>query len=236
VTSDSGPPPDRDSAPPSDPYASAHEVVDRLRAGVKDEKERRAANRSFWRELPILILVALTIAVIIKTFFLQAFYIPSGSMEETLQINDRVMVNKLAYRFGDPVRGDVVVFDSPFNHENEGESLVGKIFRNIGEAVGISQPASEYIKRVIALPGETIEVHDGAVHIDGEILNEPWLEDGLRIRGDFGPETVPEGFVFLMGDNRNGSQDSRFFGPRPIEDIVGKAFVIVWPPSRWGGL
>ena len=118
---------------------------------------------------------------------------------------------------------------------NDGESFIAAVFRNIGESLGVSSPETEFIKRVIALPGETIAVRDNQVLIDGEPLDEPYLRAGIRMP-DFGPEVVPEGFVFVMGDNRNQSQDSRFFGPIPEEDIVGRAFVTVWPPGRWGGL
>lgn len=209
--------------------------MNRIREHEVEKKQKRKATRSFWRELPVLILVALVIAVLIKTFLMQAFFIPSGSMRETLIEGDRVMVNKLSYRFGDPGRGDVVVFDSPFTDGNDGESIISAVFRNIGESLGVASPETEFIKRVIALPGETIEIADNQVLIDGEPLDEPYLQPGLRMP-DFGPETVPVGFVFVMGDNRNQSQDSRFFGPVPTDDIVGRAFVKVWPPSRWGGL
>ena len=107
--------------------------------------------------------------------------------------------------------------------------------RNVAESVGLSTPRSEFIKRVIALPGEIVEVREGGVWIDGVRLDEPYLEPG-RGMPDFGPEPVPVGHIFVMGDNRNSSQDSRVFGPVPIDDIVGRAFVIIWPPSRWGGL
>ncbi len=220
---------------PINPAEGAREAVQRIREHEQEKKQKKKATRSFWRELPVLIVVALVIAVVIKTFFVQAFFIPSGSMRDTLIEGDRVMVNKLAYRFGDPARGDVVVFDSPFADGNDGESIIGAVFRNIGESLGVASPETEFIKRIIALPGETIEISENQVVIDGVPLDEPYLRDGLRMP-DFGPETVPAGFVFVMGDNRNQSQDSRFFGPIPEEDIVGRAFVTVWPPGRWGGL
>lgn len=210
-------------------------MVERLRTGVKDEKEKSRAARSFWRELPILIVIALAVAVVIKTFLVQAFYIPSASMRDTLLEGDRVMVNKLAYRVGDVVRGDVVVFDEPLSRSADGESLPAAVVRNIGEAIGLSHPASDFIKRIIGLPGETLEIHDGVMHVDGVALDEPYLHPDTRMP-DYGPITVPPGFVFVMGDNRNQSQDSRYFGPIPMGDIVGKAFVILWPPSHWRSL
>lgn len=222
-------------AGPSDMSDAAAEAVDRLRGVVADDKEKKKAKRSFWRELPILILVALVVAVVIKTFLVQAFYIPSGSMEETLQVGDRVMVNKLAYRFGDPRRGDVVVFDSPFAEEDDGESIPEAVLRNIGEALGFSSPASEFIKRVIAIPGDSLSIRDNQVIVNGSVLFEPYLHPGARMR-DMEERLIPEGTVWVMGDNRNNSQDSRFFEEIAIDSIVGRAFVTVWPPNRWGGL
>lgn len=180
----------------------------------------------------MLVLVALVIAVVVKTFLFQAFYIPSGSMLETLQINDRVMVNKLSYRFGDVHRGDVVVFDRRNRPE---EGVPEALLRNLLESVGLRTPEADLIKRVIGLPGETIEIHDNTVHIDGVPLDEPYLRRGTRMP-DFPAQEVPDGTYFVMGDNRNSSRDSRVDGPVADEHIVGRAFVLVWPPSRWGGL
>jgi signal peptidase I len=186
----------------------------------------------FWLELPLLVLAALVVAVVIKTFLVQAFYIPSSSMEDTLLINDRVMVNKLAYQFGDVHRGDVIVFDDPMRTEEGDESFFEAVRRNVGEAIGLSVPRSEFIKRVIGLPGETVQVEDNTVFVDGIPLDEPYLKAGTRMPA-YGPTKVPDGEIFVMGDNRNASQDSRVFGTVPIDTIVGKAFIIMWPASRW---
>ena len=211
-------------------------MVDRLRDAVLDDKDKTEASKSFWRELPVLIIVALIVAVVIKTFLVQAFFIPSGSMRTTLVEGDRVMVNKLAYQFGEPSRGDVVVFDSPFSDGTDsGESIPAAVVRNVGEALGIRSPASEFIKRIIAVEGETLEIKNNRVLIDGEILDEPYLHPGSRMR-DMPPRVIAVGAIWVMGDNRNNSQDSRVFDEIPVDDIVGRAFVIVWPPSRWGGL
>jgi signal peptidase I len=230
-----------DSGPETgDPFAAGaaetREAIERLRAEATERGEKEDATRSFWRELPILILVALVVAVLIKTFLVQAFYIPSGSMEDTLVVGDRVMVNKLSYVFGSPDHGDVVVFDNP-SHEGGSESLLSALVRHVGESLGISSPDSALIKRVIAVGGETIEIRDNRVLVDGTAIDEPYIGDDARMR-DFGPTDVPEGYVFVMGDNRapGGSHDSRAFGPVPEDDIVGRAFVIVWPASRWSGL
>ena len=199
------------------------------------KKTRKGSGRSFWKELPILIVVALVVAVLIKTFLIQAFFIPSGSMNDTLVDGDRVMVNKLAYRLGSPARGDVIVFDSPMSTQADGESIFGALVRHVAESLGLSSPESALIKRIVALGGETIEIRENRVYIDGGALEEPYLKEGSWM-GDYGPFTVPEGQVFVMGDNRSSSSDSRVFGPITEGEIIGKAFAKVWPPSRWGGL
>lgn len=210
--------------------------TERLRAELEPPPPRRKKEPlPFWLELPILVLVALAVAVVIKTFLVQAFYIPSSSMEDTLLINDRVLVNKLAYRFGPVDRYHVIVFDDPRGGPTPDESILEAAVRNVGEAVGLAPPRSEFIKRVIAVEGETVEIRDNVVYVDGVPLREPYVKAGSRMP-DFGPVTVPEGTVFVMGDNRNQSQDSRVFGPIPTDDVVGRAFVIMWPPGRWSGL
>jgi signal peptidase I len=198
------------------------------------DDEESSHHRSFWRELPILILVALVIAVLIKTFAVQAFWIPSGSMQETLDIEDRVLVSKLSYRLGDVQRGDVVVFDDPRGPQDR-ESVVESIGRNLAESVGISTPKSEFIKRVIGMPGDIVEIVGGELLINGVALVETYTHPDTNMF-DFGPEVVPQGHYFVMGDNRNRSQDSRSFGPISEDAIVGKAFVVLWPPSNWAGL
>ncbi|MEA3509873.1 MAG: signal peptidase I [Actinomycetota bacterium] len=201
--------------------------------GIEDAgKEKKKAALPFWLELPLLILAALVIAVVIKTFFFQAFWIPSSSMEDTLQINDRVMVNKLAYRIGDLQRGHVVVFDDPRGEEAPLETIIEAARRNILEAIGLSVPRSEFIKRVIGLPGERVEIVDNQVLIDGVPIDEPYLRIG-SVMPDFGPIIVPPDQMFVMGDNRNASQDSRYFGAVPTDTIVGRAFVIMWPIEHW---
>lgn len=224
-----------EAAPTSDLEAAPDDPLVRLRARAQEGSEDRKARRSFWRELPLLVLIALAVAVIIKTFLVQAFFIESGSMRDTLVEGDRVMVNKLSYRFGEPERGDIVVFDPPGGSPNDGESFPAKVLRNIAESIGVSQPASEFIKRVIATEGETIEIRDNQVLINGSPLAEDYLQVGVTMP-DFAAVTVPDNQVFVMGDNRSQSRDSRFFGPIPVGDIVGRAFVTVWPPSRWDGL
>jgi signal peptidase I len=223
-------PPAGDAAEPIDPDES-------LLTESGDEADAiDDSGLSFWAELPILIVVALVLAVLVKAFFFQAFYIPSGSMEDTLQINDRVMVNKLSFRFGDVKRAQVVVFDpESTDAADDAESLPAKVVRNVLESIGLATPDSDLIKRVIGLPGETLEIKDNQVLIDGVAIAEPYLRSGVAMR-DFGPVTIPDGEYFVMGDNRNASQDSRFIGTVEEDRIIGRAFVIMWPPSHWTGL
>ncbi len=198
------------------------------------EAPEQPRRRSFIAELPGLLLTALVIAVVIKTFLLQPFWIPSESMLPTIEVNDRVMVNKLAYRWGEPQRGDVVVFRDPRQEEVE-ESLPEAVIRSVLEAVGIRTRGDEdLIKRVVGLPGETIEVRDNQVVVNGTPLQETYLPQ--VIMPDEPPVTVGPDEVFVMGDNRDASFDSRRFGPIPLDDLVGEAFVTIWPISHLGGL
>lgn len=169
---------------------------------------------------------ALAVALLIKAFLMQAFFIPSGSMQDTLDINDRVLVYKLSYATGEAARGDIVVFDRP------------------AQARG---PIDEFIKRVIATPGETITFADGAVYIDGRRLEEPYVDGAdtasgaipIDAEGCSNPPasdtcTLAEGYYFMMGDNRRNSTDSRHFGPVHEDSIVGRAFLKVWPLDDLG--
>jgi signal peptidase I len=175
------------------------------------------------------------IAVLIKTFLVQPFWIPSESMLDTIHVNDRVMVNKLAFHFGEPERGDVVVFRDPAEPEIE-ESFPEAVVRSVLEAVGIrTRGRDDLIKRVIGLPGETLTVSENQVHIDGVAIAEPYLEDGV-VMPDAGPFEIGEDEVFVMGDNREFSFDSRRFGTISYDSLVGRAFVIIWPISNFGGL
>lgn len=199
-----------------------------------DEPEK---NRPFWVELPGLLLTALVVAVLVKTFLVQPFYIPSESMLPTIEINDRVMVNKLAYRFGEPQVGDIVVLLNPgLTPEQLEETIPEAVIRSVLEAVGVrTRGEDDLIKRVVAVGGDTVSVSEGVLHIDGEVVEEPFLAAGT-VMSDFAPVTVPSEHVFVMGDNRNSSLDSRRFGAVPEEEIVGKAVVRIWPLDRLGGL
>jgi len=162
-------------------------------------------------EWVVIIAVALGVALFIKTYLIQAFYIPSASMEHSLNISDRVLVNKLSYRLHGVNRGDIVVFKRP---PNEGGDV------NI----------KDLIKRVVALPGETIEANEGKVYIDGHELREPYLGPDVET-SNLPRQKVPPGHYWVMGDNRGNSKDARVFGPIPKDLIVGRAFVRVWPLS-----
>lgn len=182
---------------------------------------RRRGHRSSTRnavEWVAVVVGAVVIALLVKTFLVQAFRIPSESMDPTLVRGDRVLVNKLSYRLHDVNRGDVVVFQRP-------EGLPGT-----------PEDPQDLIKRVIGLPGETVDARDGVVHIDGRPLEEPYLPAGTFTANLDRPVVVPDGHVLVLGDNRANSQDGRVFGPIPIDSIVGRAFLIMWPPGRVGSL
>ncbi len=199
--------------------------------------EKPASPTKALKELPILLVIAGVIAFVVRTFVAQAFYIPSGSMLPQLQILDRVVVSKLAYKLHDPRRGDIVVFDNPYPQQatkSENDNFVVRVVRDVGKAIGVVQPSTdEFIKRVIALPGETVEGRQGPdgvghVYINGRLLSEPYLTPDVNT-STFAPVTVPKDQLWVMGDNRTNSGDSRVFGPIPEDKVVGRAIVRVWP-------
>ena len=187
---------------------------------------------SFLRELPVLIVLAFALAILLKTFVVQAFYIPSESMEPTLEPGDRVLVLKLVDQ---PSRGDVIVFSDPEGGSGPDRGVVGGFLHWLSEALGFARPENEdFIKRVIGLPGEVVEIRNGNLLIDGKRIPEPYLRGPPDTR-DFPPTTVPEDSLFVLGDNRLNSNDSRFgLGFVPVDKVIGRAFVIIWPPSRAG--
>lgn len=162
-------------------------------------------KKDFWQA----VVIAFLLAVGIRFFLFEPFVIPSGSMEPTLQPGDRIIVEKVSYRFREPRRGEIVVFKYPLN------------------------PDLTYVKRLIALGNERIEINGNHLYINAQRLGEPYLSPGTYT-GDFGPEKVPPGHFFVMGDNRSDSCDSRFWGPFPQENLVGRAVLIFWPPHRIG--
>jgi len=199
---------------------------------------RRSPGRAilgFFRELPGLLILALILALVIKTLLIQAFYIPSGSMEHTLDIGDRVLVNKVVYHIHPPRRGDIIVFSEPHPLPQPHQSWLSAFAHWLTDGLGVTQsPNKDFIKRVIGLPGNTVEVHNGVVTIDGKALSEHYLGP-VPSAGDYGPIKVPEDSLFVMGDNRGDSNDSRgTLGFIPMDKVIGRAFVIIWPPSRIG--
>ncbi|QGK71034.1 signal peptidase I [Allosaccharopolyspora coralli] len=227
-------------------------------AGAQQERGRKSKKKgSFWRELPILIVTALVLTVLIQAFLARVYVIPSQSMEQTLHgcpgcSNDRVLVDKVSYHFTDPQPGDVVVFRGPDSWgQNDFDSPeptnpVAQFFQGAASLIGMGAPdEKDFVKRVIATGGQTVECCDSEnrVLVDGNPLNEDaylFYEQGRGTeQKEFEPVTVPDGHLWVMGDNRNDSADSRYQGGGgengavPVDNVIGKAQVIVLPPTRW---
>jgi signal peptidase I len=219
------------------------------RKAAKRIKRRRRLRAT--REIPILIGVALLIALILKTFLVQAFVIPSGSMEETIRIDDRVLVDKLTPWFGwEPERGDVVVFNDPGGwleqdpvaEEEDDDPVVIKQVKGFLTWIGLlPSEDDDLIKRVIGVSGDTVKCCDrqGRVTVNGAPLDEPYLFPGNPPSTVEFEVTVPEGRIFVMGDHRSNSADSRSHmeqpgnGTVPVDLVVGRAVVIAWPFGHW---
>ena len=257
----------RDGAGPDDVGADATSAdgagtdADGAEAAVAGKTRRK--RRPFWVELPVLLAVALVIALIIKTFVVQAFFIPSSSMEDTLLIGDKVLVNKLVYHFRSIEPGDIVVFSGagswtaatpPGTPSSDPlvrvyDATLGRLFHSIAGLYGtpVDEAGTVFIKRVIGVPGDHVVCCNarGLVTVNGVPLHEQsYLIPGARPSdasegsGHFNI-TVPPGRLWVMGDNRPVSDDSRLRqgdpggGTIPESEVIGRAFVIVWPPSRW---
>ncbi|MDP9417290.1 MAG: signal peptidase I [Actinomycetota bacterium] len=205
--------------------------------------------RSFLRELPFLLAVALGLSLLLKAFVIQAFHIPSGSMESTLQVGDRVLVNKLVYDLRDIRRGEVVVFDGvdSFTAEVPGtpeQGALARARRAVGSTLGVASPDErDFIKRVIGVEGDRVRCCDerGRVSVNGEPLDESYVYPGDRPSEMKFDVRVPPGRLWVMGDHRSRSADSRVHlgdpggGMVPVQRVIGRAFVVVWPVSdaRW---
>ena len=182
-------------------------------------------------DLAVLLVAIVVITAVLRTFVAQAFYIPSLSMAPQLQVQDRIVVSKLSYRLHEARRGDIVVFDSPPSLEAppKPRPLASRATRAVLEGVNVVKPATtEYVKRIIGLPGEQVAARGGSLYVGDRLLVEPYLPTGLRTE-DFDPVTVPEGKLFVLGDNRGSSFDSRRFGPIERSSVVGRVVVKVWP-------
>lgn len=184
------------------------EEVDREGSLVKPAQQP-AGKKSAFVEILESVGFAILLAAVIRVFILAPFYIPSGSMEPTLQIGDRIIVSKLSYRLGEPHRGDIIVFKYPLD------------------------PNRDFVKRLIGLPGETVALRNSQLYINGQRVSENYLPAGLQFP-DFGPERVSPGYYLVLGDNRNNSDDSRVWGPLPRQNVIGKAILVYWPLDRIG--
>jgi signal peptidase I len=183
------------------------------RRELRRERQRKKRKAGL-AELVVTIVVALALVFgLVRPFVVEAYRIPSESMVPTLEIGDRVLANKFVYRFWGPERGDIVVFDSV--DEEDDQTL---------------------IKRVVGVAGDEILVQGGVLYVNGEPREEPYLNEDLPFVGFYGPTEVPEGSIFVMGDNRANSADSRVFGPLPLENLKGEAFVRFWPIDKIGDL
>ncbi len=220
----SNPPgPDTAATPGSDSPVGEDEQSETL----GDQRGKGGGGYRSVIEWAIILMAVLLCTVLLRTYVVQSFSIPSLSMAPTLQVGDRIIVNKLSYRLHTVHRGDIVVFARPPLED---------------------QAYADLVKRVIGLPGETISAENGHVYIDGKRLAEPWLPPRPQsytgaLPGDPnqqfnlpGPVKIPAGEYYVMGDNRTNSEDSRFFGPIPKSLIVGRAVAVVWPISRIKGL
>ena len=229
------------------PAAPDDEPETPVRADADETPVRRGRLASWLRETAIIVVSALVLSMLIKTYLEQSFYIPSGSMEDTLAVGDRVLVSKLAPGPLDVHRGDIVVFKDPGGWLPPPDDEPTGFSAAVGEAltfVGLlPQDSGEHlIKRVIGLPGDEVACCDeqGRVTVNGVPIDEPYLKDGSEPSEMSFSVTVPEGYLWVMGDNRQNSQDSRFKqgnpggGAIPVENVVGVAFVTLWPADRWG--
>ncbi|MDG3013979.1 signal peptidase I [Speluncibacter jeojiensis] len=262
--SDRNPTPDTAAQEGAESSRAGQDKAEQDTAGSSGRGGRARKSRSLWKEIPILIVVALVLSVVLQTFIARVYLIPSQSMEPTLHgcpgcTGDRILVDKLSYRFTDPRAGDVVVFKGPPSWDNEfvsnrSKNVVIRGLQNIGSVIGLVPPdENDLVKRIIATGGQTVQClpGDAGIKVNGKVLNEPYRKNpptplpgaDSPCQGPyFGPVTVPKGDYWVMGDNRTNSADSRYHmgddlqGTVPRSDIIGKARFIVLPPSRWGSI
>ncbi|MCF6094344.1 signal peptidase I [Microaerobacter geothermalis] len=194
-------------------YTSANNHENEEKKEIKVAGNNKVKNE-VWEWVKALAF-AVVLAILIRSFLFAPFVVDGESMMPTLKDRERLIVNKFIYLIGEPKKGDIIVFHAT--------------------------PEKDYIKRVIALGGETVEVRNDQLYVNGEPVDEPYLEpekkqarlDGFPLTGDFGPVFVPEGSIFVMGDNRRNSKDSRMIGPIPKERVVGRADIVFWPIEQF---
>ncbi len=212
------------------------EAAPRRRRRSDDTKDGSGKGAgAFFRELPLLILIAFVLAFLLRTFVVQVFFIPSSSMEPTLQVDDRMVVEKITFRFREPRRGDVVVFEE---EEGEHAGLTGsdRFLRGVGQFLGlVPADARDFVKRVIAVGGDEVLIEGGDVYVNGVLLDEPYVVN--TDEDEYGPVTVPDDHIFFLGDNRPNSSDSRrSLGFVPEDAVVGRAALVIWPLDNWDSL
>ncbi|RRR97361.1 signal peptidase I [Glycomyces terrestris] len=243
------PGPERPEAAP-EPAPAAADGAARKEAESRLSQPHKRQYLSLWIELPLLLVVAFSAAVLLRTFAVQPFYIPSGSMEQTLQEGDKVLVLKLTTTLRTPQRGEVVVFrgtdswDPEYRPAGGSDSVVSDVTTAVLDLIGLAEPdEKDFIKRVIAVGGDTVMCcdADGNVVVNGVSLDEgEYVYDDAPLEPEpgtchsrrFDQVTVPEGEVWVMGDHRGNSKDSRCQGPVPVENIIGRAIALVWPTDR----
>ncbi len=196
---------------PQDARSASSEETGFTASGPRLETPRFELVLRWFLEAVVIIAAAFLLALLIQLFVLKPFVIPSESMEPTLDLGDRVLVNRVVYHFREPERGDVIVFHPPI------------------------ESTEPFIKRVVAIGGDTVSVHDGKLWVNGEAQDEPYLNEQTIVDG-FAEVEIEQGYVWAMGDNRNNSGDSRVFGPVSLDLVIGEAFAVYWPPRRWRGL
>jgi signal peptidase I len=235
-------PDDRGDEAPTAPQGESAEAPRSSRSEDRDDQPTRR-HLGFWQELAVLLGVALVLAVGIKALFMQAFYIPSGSMNDTLVFNDRILVQKVSYwGSASPSRGDVVVFADPGGWLNDSEAPQPRnVVAKTLEVFGLFPTGGHLVKRVIAVGGDTVRCCDsrGRVRVNGVALEEGgYLPEGEKPSLISFRQVVPEGYLWVMGDNRSQSADSRVHLGEPgggfvsEDDVVGKVFAVVWPLSH----
>ncbi|MCG2794459.1 MAG: signal peptidase I [Actinomycetia bacterium] len=229
---------DRPQATPTENVREQEPSAEESESRSPDDKgpveHRRSLKRSVL-EILIIVVIAAVLAVFIQSFALKTFIIPSSSMSPTLQIGDRVMVDRVTYYFRKPRGGDIIVFRFPPT-EPEAMNTSNPLywpFERIGETLRLANKNSSppYVKRVVATEGETVELRKGILYIDGKKVDEEYV---VKDTDDYGPEKVPEGMLLCLGDNRANSRDGRFWGMVPIRSVIGRVFLIWWPPSHFG--